>query len=169
MSRYLGGVDGYLTQPHFYGASANLTSLTRGMTGNFAPNQAIHSSYLNIEPLSGRCFMATKRLQLGFSLFPERFYPYSPWAKLINSQYSVNSPINLPLLWAEEGKNISDDDASSFRNDVYGSRFIARIILGVLVAVGGTMVITCTYWLVRAAKMNSETTTKEAVKMDGGD
>jgi len=161
MGRYLGGLDGFLCQPNFYGDQlpALNPNITRGMVAsNFDPSMELHKTYLDIEPFSGATFAGRKRLQVGFDLSNQRLSPYSPWSK-IYANFTHLQPIHVPLAWGEEGKDISDADASTFRSGVYGNRTMAwRVMLGLVIS-GSALLAFAIFWVIKASRLDETTTT----------
>jgi len=151
-------IDIFLSKPHFMGGDIDL--FRQQLDIDINPDPAIHETYLDIEPLTGRTLAGRKRLQLGIYLSKQRFADYLFGGVYANVVYNfpgnsgavediVSTPggsgsnnLYLPILWAAEGKDIGDDDASSFVDKIYGTRkafFVAQIVL---VIVGGLMFFT---------------------------
>jgi hypothetical protein len=152
--------DSFISKPHFLHGDPDFHGNQLSIA--LDPNQADHDSYLDIEPLTGRTFAARKRLQLGVYLNRQRIGPvefggvYSPLVvNYPGNNYTVeNFPgfkwgtaggqnnLYIPILWAAEGKDIGNDDASSFASNVYGTRKTFFVLQIVLVIVGGLMFFT---------------------------
>jgi len=148
------GFDSFISKPHFLDADLQLhhNQLTLlDIDGNPSnPTAANHDTYLYVEPLSGRTFSGRKRIQLGFFLSETRFMQYTfngVYGMVVrgypgNPDYVSGQGANnlyFPMLWGSEGKDISDDDANTFVNGVYGTRKTFMITQVVLVIFGGIL------------------------------
>nr|ALR72544.1 sensory neuron membrane protein SNMP2 [Colaphellus bowringi] len=85
-----------LSFPHFLYADE---SYLDGVIGIDPPNSSIHEIFLLIEPNTGTPLQGMKRIQLNVVLRPVEFV-----------EYTANLPSTvLPLIWIEEGVNLSQD------------------------------------------------------------
>jgi len=170
-------IDVFLSKPHFLDGDTSFHSSQLDI--NINPNVDIHDTYLDVEPLTGRVFAGRKRLQLGVYLSSVRqisyafngiyggiVYNYAGNNGTVESQCNSgpapasdctfpawgSSAKNLywPMLWATEGKDVSDSDASSFTSSVYGNRQTFFVTQIVLVIVGGVMFFTFLILCVKA-------------------
>jgi len=151
-------IDIFLSKPHFFEGDTALFQSQLDI--DIAPNADFHDTYLDVEPLTGRTFSGRKRLQLGIFLSKQRFADYvfaGVYANIVakfpgntaaqdstvtTAQGSGANNLYLPILWAAEGKDISDDDAASFVDKIYGTRKVFFVTQIVLVIVGGLMFFT---------------------------
>jgi len=175
-------IDVFLSKPHYL--DGDVTFHQNQMDININPTVAAHDTYIDVEPLTGRVFAGRKRLQLGIYLSSVRQISYGfngiygpivdPYA---GNNGTVESTCNSgpgkatdctfpawgsgsknlywPILWAVEGKDISDDDASSFVTSVYGNRQTFFITQIVLVIVGGVMFFTFLILCVKARQAST--------------
>jgi len=170
-------IDVFLSKPHYL--NGDVAFHQNQMDINIAPTSDAHETYLDVEPLTGRVFGGRKRLQLGVYLSSVRQISYAfggVYGPIVFNYAGNNATVestcnsgpgaatdctfpawgsgskNLywPLLWAVEGKDISDDDASSFKTSVYGNRQTFFITQIVLVIVGGVMFFTFLILCVKA-------------------
>jgi hypothetical protein len=168
-------MDLFVSFPHFY--AAETAFFKNQLDIDIAPDIALHGSYLAIEPLSGRAFSGRKRLQLGAFLSQRKITDarfngiYSklianyPGNKGIDDNNITPNPVGncknnlyIPIFWASEGKDINDDDASSFVTKIYGTRktFLATQIA--LVIIGAIMFVVFLGFCIRAARASPGTT-----------
>jgi len=162
-------IDVFLSKPHYL--DGDIAFHNSQMDINISPDKTLHDTYIDVEPLTGRVFAGRKRLQLGVYLSTVRQITYGfqgIYAPIVTNYAGNNGTVestcnsgtgaatdctfpawgsganNLywPMLWAVEGKDISDDDASSFKTAVYGNRQTFFITQIVLVIVGGVMFFT---------------------------
>jgi len=89
------GAAGYGSAPHFLSADPSLRDAITGLN----PNPELHTTFLNVEPLSGMAFQAHKRIQVSF--------PLEPVEKITILQKV--SKVLLPVLWYDEGADITDE------------------------------------------------------------
>jgi len=139
MQRFYGGADLFLSQPHFL--SADITTIKSRLDPNSTidPDDSFltQKTYLDIEPYTGKTFGARKRLQVGVMLSSQRYAADGPYAGIVAGFPSATSPIFVPIVWAEEGADISDADAASFVTDVYDLRaMVNKAMIGGIVAGG---------------------------------
>jgi hypothetical protein len=136
MTRYFGGVDLFVSQPHFLGG--NLTAIKSRLhatsTVNPVDDFTVHKTYLDIEPYTGKTMAARKRLQLGMFLssgFKGRFTHDGAYAGVVGTFQNHLAPLYIPILWAEEGKDIGDEDASDFVSKIYNTRsMLDKVMIG---------------------------------------
>jgi len=137
MQRYYGGADLFLSQPHFLGCDVTTIKSRLDPTSTISPvdDFNVHKTYLDIEPYTGKTFSARKRLQVGIMLSGRRYAKDGPYGKIIAGYPNHRNPIFVPIVWAEEGNDITDSDASSFVTNVYDLRtMVKNAMIGGIVA-----------------------------------
>jgi hypothetical protein len=157
MTRYFGGADLFVSQPHFLGG--NLTAIKSHLdpTSTINPVDTIdmHKTYLDIEPYSGKTMAARKRLQLGVMISTARYTTDGAYGKIVQNFTDIHSPLYVPILWAEEGKDISDEDASDFVSKIYDTRaMLDKVMIGGI-AGGGAFGIIMVFVACRVSKRSS--------------
>jgi hypothetical protein len=167
LNRYLGGVDLFLSFPHFLGASANVTRTFNAQY--IMPDYSKHQTYIFSEPLTGVSMKVHKRLMAGIKLNPLRMSAVvstAPWPTLALDPYDLYSmlwyngqstAIYLPMFWAEEFGEITDSDASAFSNKIYDARKLGRAIQIAFVVFGGVSLVVLAVFYCRKAKDTSTT------------
>jgi hypothetical protein len=165
LNRYLGGVDVFLSFPHFLGAPSTVTSTFNSSL--LQPDPAKHQSYLFAEPLTGLNMKAHKRLMAGVKLSPLRVAAYTrltgaPLLDELDFYYKLwyngaDTVIYLPTFWAEEFGEISSDDAAKFSSAIYDNRKIGRGIQIAFVVFGGVSLVFLAFIYYRKAKSSSDT------------
>jgi len=96
------GAPAYGSAPHFLSGSSELSS--NATIKGLKPSRELHTTFLNVEPLSGVAFQAHKRIQISFPMEPI-------------SQISIleKAPqLIFPLVWYDEGADITDEYKSYF-------------------------------------------------------
>jgi len=139
MQRYFGGADFFLSQPHFLGANITMILSRLDPTSTIDPIDSFdgHKTYLDIEPYTGKTMSARKRLQVNIMLSSRRYVLDGPYGAVVANYPDKNFPIFVPIVWAEEGNDISDSDAASFVTDVYDLRtMVNNAMIGGIVAGG---------------------------------
>jgi len=139
MTRYYGGADLTVSLPHFLGT--NLASITANLdptsTINPVDSFDVHKTYVDIEPYTGKAMSARKRLQVNLMLSTSRFVVDGPYGLVVKNYTNPLAPLIVPIVWAEEGADISDSDAASFVSAIYGTRTLANnAMIGGIVAGG---------------------------------
>jgi len=159
MTRYLGGYDGFLSQGQFYAKTPKPDLYERGFdpASGFKPNEEDHATYLDVEPLTGRTMSARKRLQIGFSLHRDRLSILDPWSRIF-ANFNKSYPLYVPLVYVNEGKDISEDDAKSFVKNIYDNRKMAKNIFTSFLTVGVVMFSVSLGWMVYLCKKGPDTT-----------
>jgi len=165
--------DLFLSTPHFYGGDIEFHKRQIDFGNDLQPNIDHHGTYLDVEPLTGRTFAARKRLQFGMYLSSARItdvtfggiyagivqnYPGNNGtveAMTTNNPGSCKRNLYLPILWGAEGKDIPDNDASSFVDKIYGTRKTFMVVQIVLVIVGGIMFFTFLILCIKASKAST--------------
>jgi len=106
------------------------------------PDRSKHDTVIYVEPNVGQSFSAYKRLQLNVRLFPDPLlYPN------LNTEYLV------PIVWVEEGGEMTDQQAEEFKNSVYRIQNISAfakwggLSVGILLAIVATGLGVKTYQL----------------------
>jgi len=159
LAAFFGNIPVALTRPYFVSGDPKL-DLTYGITDftaqrstsmytvNPLPVSSLldYETYVDVEPTTGLTLQGHKRLQytlkLDASVFNSPYYvnlfnPANTWHYYNSATNTTSSIIYLPGFWADEWGLVSDDDAKSFRNGVYGSRVLAeRLEIGGY-AIGG--------------------------------
>jgi hypothetical protein len=140
MTRFFGGVDLFVSQPHFLGGNITAVKSRLHPTSTINPQDDfnVHKTYLDIEPYSGKTMAARKRLQLGMMLSGGktavsggRFTLDGPYGKIVTPFQNQLRPLYIPIVWAEEGKDIGDKDASDFVSKIYGTRsMLDKVMIG---------------------------------------
>eukprot|EP00735_Rhodelphis_limneticus_P008778 TRINITY_DN2265_c0_g1::TRINITY_DN2265_c0_g1_i1::g.6812::m.6812 TRINITY_DN2265_c0_g1::TRINITY_DN2265_c0_g1_i1::g.6812 ORF type:complete len:587 (+),score=203.31,sp/O18824/SCRB1_BOVIN/25.31/4e-28,CD36/PF01130.16/1.3e-74 TRINITY_DN2265_c0_g1_i1:37-1761(+) len=105
--------DAYASKPHFLDADPLLVEDIEGLS----PSSDEHNTYLDVEYNTGITFRARKRLQANVVLSDWSYGTEKMFEKL-----GYRSPGNktiLPLVWLEESFELSESDATDFKDSVY--------------------------------------------------
>jgi len=102
---------------------------------NFFPDRTAYSSELLVEPWSGVTVSGTKKIQAAFQI-KQYTFDSDYYRKL----FTRNDTIYLPYYWADDNREIDDDDAQFFIDTVYGLRK-GGIAMAVVLPVTGAVLI----------------------------
>jgi len=164
LNRYWGGVDLFLSLPHYLSASAGLyANLTTGFDPSLlAPDYSKHQAYILSEPLTGATMSVHKRLMLGVKLSALRHCAMETSSSILEGDFyrkiwhsGISTIIYLPTLWVDEHGEISDSDADSFKTKVYQTRTMAKGIQIGFVIFGGLALVVIALFFYRKSKSTS--------------
>lgn len=116
----------FISLPHFLHASPEIAENIEGLN----PNEEEHSTYLDVEPITGFTLQFAKRLQINILVKP---------AKKIETLKHLNRNYIVPVLWLNETGTIGDEKAEMFKNKVTGKINLLRLIETILISVGVVM------------------------------
>jgi len=112
------GAPAYGSAPHFLSGSSELSS--NATIKGLKPSRELHTTFLNVEPLSGVAFQAHKRIQISF--------PMEPIAQI--SILEKAPQLIFPLVWYDEGADITDEYKSYFFRLVRVPLILVDVIVG---------------------------------------
>ncbi|XP_076815512.1 lysosome membrane protein 2-like [Clavelina lepadiformis] len=143
------GAPVVVSSPHFYLGAKKYIDAVDGIS----PNKEEHSTYLDLEPMTGVVFAAMKRLQLNIHLQSSKTF----------SQMENLNDLIFPVLWLNESEVIDKNSANQFKSKVVVLvRFahgLPYIILGV-----GLLVALVTSGLI--ARKKYKTKSSDAIEYD---
>lgn len=116
----------FISLPHFLHASPEIAGNIEGLN----PNEEEHSTYLDVEPITGFTLQFAKRLQINILVKP---------SKKIETLKRLNRNYIVPVLWLNETGTIGDEKAEMFKNKVTGKINLLGLIEIVLLSVGVVM------------------------------
>ncbi|KRT85869.1 hypothetical protein AMK59_1040, partial [Oryctes borbonicus] len=114
--------------PHFLYGDDNYTSTVDGLN----PNKESHETYAVLEPITGTPLVGYKRIQFNAMLKP---------LQGVNVTQVRNAM--LPILWVEEGVEINDELADTFKKQFLNLLQAIEILKWVLIGIGGAMFVGC--------------------------
>ncbi|XP_066096457.1 platelet glycoprotein 4 [Saccopteryx bilineata] len=115
-----------ISLPHFLHASPEVSATVEGLN----PNVEEHSTYLDVEPITGFTLQFAKRLQVNILVKP---------AKKIEALKRLTKNYIVPILWLNETGTIGDEKAKMFRKQVTGKINLLGLVEMVLLSVGVVM------------------------------
>ncbi|XP_024414805.1 platelet glycoprotein 4 [Desmodus rotundus] len=115
-----------ISLPHFLHASPEITENIVGLQSN----EEEHSTYLDVEPITGFTLQFAKRLQINLLVKP---------AKKIEALKRLTRNYIVPVLWLNETGTIGDEKAAMFRKKVTGKIKLLGLVEIVLLSVGMVM------------------------------
>ncbi|XP_072821233.1 platelet glycoprotein 4-like isoform X4 [Vicugna pacos] len=124
-----GGKPVYISLPHFLHASPEIAKTIEGLN----PNEEEHSTYLDVEPITGFTLRAAKRLQINMLVKP---------AKNIEALKNLKQNYIVPILWINETGTIGNKKAEMFRHQVTEKINLLGLVEMISLSVGVVMFIT---------------------------
>uniref|UniRef100_A0A8C6CHI5 Platelet glycoprotein 4 n=1 Tax=Moschus moschiferus TaxID=68415 RepID=A0A8C6CHI5_MOSMO len=121
----------YISLPHFLHASPEIAEPIEGLS----PNEEEHSTYLDVEPITGFTLQFAQRMQINILVKP---------AKNIVALKGLKHNYLVPILWLNETATIGDEKAEMFRNQVTGKINLLGLVEMTLMSVGAVMFIAFT-------------------------
>ncbi|XP_028345941.1 platelet glycoprotein 4 [Physeter macrocephalus] len=133
----------YISLPHFLYASPETAQPIEGLN----PNEEEHSTYLDVEPITGFTLRFAKRLQINILVKP---------ARKIEALKGLKQNYFVPILWLNETGTIGDEKAEMFRNQVTGKINLLGLVEITLLSVGVVMFIVfmISYCACRSKRVN---------------
>ncbi|XP_060759532.1 platelet glycoprotein 4 [Neoarius graeffei] len=116
----------YISLPHFLHGSKELLERVHGLN----PNPEEHSTYLDVEPITGFTLRFAKRLQINMM--------YGP-AKNIQLFSKVKENTFFPILWLNETAILDDDTANRFKAELFSRIDTLEMVQIVLSSVGAAI------------------------------
>lgn len=122
----IAGGPSYASKPHFFDADEAVGNVHDGLS----PDRDLHDTYIDVEPITGVAMRVHKRLQVSIRVKPNDFV------------YTSITDGIFPLVWVDESGEISNKDASTFKEKVTTPLQVATdgTFYGGI-AVGGLMVL----------------------------
>ncbi|KAL7978587.1 hypothetical protein Chor_005569 [Crotalus horridus] len=124
--RMLAGKPVYLSMPHFLYGSKILFQFVKGMK----PSVEEHTTFLDVEPVTGFTLGFSKRLQINLLVRPN-----SKIAALKNIKHFFY----FPILWLNETATIDDEKADFFRSKVTNKIKLLYFLQWALIIIGSLM------------------------------
>lgn len=115
-----------ISLPHFLHASTEISENIIGLN----PIEEEHSTYLDVEPITGFTLQFAKRLQVNLLVKP---------AKKIDALKHLTKNYVVPVLWLNETGTIGDEKAEMFRSKVTGKIKLLGVVEIALLSVGMVM------------------------------
>ncbi|XP_047608210.1 platelet glycoprotein 4-like isoform X2 [Phacochoerus africanus] len=133
----------YISLPHFLHASPEIAETIEGLN----PNQEEHSTYLDVEPITGFTLRFAQRLQINLLVKP---------ARIIEALKNLKQNYIVPVLWLNETGTINDEKAEMFRKQVTEKINLLGLVEMILLSVGVVMFIAfmISYCTCRSKKVN---------------
>eukprot|EP01098_Paradermamoeba_levis_P014856 TRINITY_DN728_c0_g1_i2.p1 TRINITY_DN728_c0_g1~~TRINITY_DN728_c0_g1_i2.p1 ORF type:complete len:569 (+),score=178.61 TRINITY_DN728_c0_g1_i2:603-2309(+) len=123
------GIPVFASKPHMMDVNSSISNLVQ-MKGNtrpgMNPDPSKHSSFIRIEPTTGKTMDVALRLQVNIQLKPENFGVY----------FKPPRSYVLPVYWIDERSTVTDKLASDFRSAIQSPRKLSKT-LQILGVVGG--------------------------------
>ncbi|XP_054420352.1 platelet glycoprotein 4 [Pteronotus mesoamericanus] len=115
-----------ISLPHFLHGSPEILETVVGLH----PNEEEHSTYLDVEPITGFTLQFAKRLQVNLLVKP---------AKKLEPLKRLTRNYIVPILWLNETGTIGDEKAAMFRDKVTGKIKLLSKVEIALLSVGMVM------------------------------
>ncbi|XP_053506765.1 platelet glycoprotein 4 [Ictalurus furcatus] len=124
------GAPVFISLPHFLHGSKELLELVHGLN----PNPEEHSTYLDVEPLTGFTLRFAKRLQLNMMYGPSKDI------KILNK---VKENTIFPILWLNETAALDDDTANRIKAELFARIDTLETVQIALISAGAVMLVLC--------------------------
>ena len=121
------GAPAYGSGPHFLSGAEYLSKDVDGLH----PDVEKHTTFLNIEPMTGITFQAHKRIQINFHM--------SQVEKI--SALSQVRNVFFPLLWSDEGADITEEWKSKYTKMVKTPFLLVDIFTYLGISVGSLFIL----------------------------
>lgn len=138
----MGNAPVALSLPHFYTADPSYLDAVGGLH----PNETLHGSQFLLEPISGFPIKMNAKFQMNAMI--ERIPKFSFFDQVPNMVF--------PLLWFEQGGQMSDKFAGMFSDQLYKPFYYAHIFAYCCIGIGAALTITAVLYFVIARKQHTE-------------
>uniref|UniRef100_A0A8C9TUI9 Platelet glycoprotein 4 n=1 Tax=Scleropages formosus TaxID=113540 RepID=A0A8C9TUI9_SCLFO len=125
-----GGMPIYISLPHFFHGSEELRDLVSGLS----PSEEHHSTYLDVEPITGFTMSFAKRLQINMM--------YGP-SKTITVLNQIKEYTLLPVVWLNETAILDDETADMFKAEVTSRIRMLEAVRITLMSIGSVLFVAC--------------------------
>ncbi|KAG7320618.1 hypothetical protein KOW79_016471 [Hemibagrus wyckioides] len=122
------GTPVLISLPHFLHGSKEMLDLVHGLN----PNPEEHSTYLDVEPITGFTLRFAKRLQVNMMYGPSKDI------KILNK---VKQTTIFPILWLNETAALDDETAAMFKAELFSRMDTLELVQIVLIAAGAVMLV----------------------------
>ena len=128
MSTCRDGAPIFMSAPHFWEAVPDLVDSIEGMH----PNETLHRTFMNIEPMTGIVLGASKRLQINVMTLN---------AFASKTKYFKRKHTFLPVVYVEEGGAITPELAGRLKHEIFNRKELLSTARYICVVVGLIMVL----------------------------
>ncbi|KAK2832109.1 hypothetical protein Q7C36_015571 [Tachysurus vachellii] len=122
------GAPVLISLPHFLHGSKELLELVDGLN----PNPEEHSTYLDVEPMTGFTLRFAKRLQINMMYGPSKDI------KILNK---VKENTIFPIVWLNETAALDDETAAMIKAELFSRIDTLETVQIVLISVGAVMLV----------------------------
>ncbi|KAB5541897.1 hypothetical protein PHYPO_G00085230 [Pangasianodon hypophthalmus] len=124
------GTPVLISLPHFLHGSKELQELVHGLN----PDPEEHSTYLDVEPITGFTLRFAKRLQVNMMYGPSKDI------KILNK---VKENTVFPILWLNETAALDDDTAQRIKAELFSRIDTLETVQIALISAGAVMLVLC--------------------------
>lgn len=124
------GMPVYISLPHFLYGSEALKEAIDGME----PNEEEHSTFLDVEPVTGISLNVAKRLQVNIAVQP---------SNQIEVLSNIKEPILFPLVWLNETATVDDATAEELKGALISTMDLLETIQMTLIGCGCVIFLAC--------------------------
>ncbi|XP_076849050.1 platelet glycoprotein 4 [Brachyhypopomus gauderio] len=124
------GAPVFMSLPHFLHGSPDLLDTVRGLN----PNSEEHSTYLDVEPITGFTLRFAKRLQVNMV--------YGP-SKDIRILNQVKNNTMFPLVWLNETAALDDETADMIKAELFSRMSLLETVQIALISSGAVLFVLC--------------------------
>ncbi|KAL6459812.1 hypothetical protein MHYP_G00315710 [Metynnis hypsauchen] len=124
------GFPVFISLPHFLHGSPELLDTVHGLN----PNPEEHSTYLDVEPITGFTLRFAKRLQINMMYGP------SKEIKILNK---VKENTLFPIVWLNESAALDDQTANRIKRDLFARIEMLEVVQISLIVIGAVVFVLC--------------------------
>ncbi|KAI4888819.1 hypothetical protein NFI96_023926 [Prochilodus magdalenae] len=124
------GFPVFISLPHFLHGSPEMLDTVNGLN----PDPEEHSTYLDVEPITGFTLRFAKRLQVNMM--------YGP-SKQITILNKVKENTLFPIVWLNETASLDDETANRIKSELFGPMDILKAVQITLIVVGIVVFVGC--------------------------
>jgi len=121
------GAPVIISLPHFLNAQKDMIESIDGLS----PNADLHTTYLNIEPMTGVALDAHKRIQVNVPMQPNQY---------LDCLNDVREGV-FPVVWVDEGASIGEDDLKELKAQLVTPFLGVDIGVGFMIGLGGLILV----------------------------
>jgi len=121
------GAPVIISLPHFLNARPEKVESIQGLN----PDPELHTTYLNIEPMTGVALDAHKRIQVNVPMLQNKY---------LDCMKNIRNA-TFPVVWVDEGASIGKDDLDELKKQLVSPLLGVDIGVGFMIGIGGLIIL----------------------------